>query len=371
MGLVKLEHVTKRFSEDAVALNDLSLDVQDGEFLILVGPSGCGKTTALRIVAGLEKPTSGRITIGDRVVNDVSPRDRDIAMVFQNYALYPHMTVYKNLAFGLKERRTPKPEIERRVHEVSSILGLDELLKRRPAQLSGGQRQRVAMGRALVREPKAFLLDEPLSNLDAKLRVQMRAELKRIHHRLGITTIYVTHDQVEAMTLGDRIVVMSAGEVQQIGRPQEVYRHPANIFVAGFIGSPPMNLLRGSVREGRVQAGDLEFARGDVPDGDVVVGVRPEALSVANDGMPSFDFTVDVVEPLGDEAVIHGTTAGSVVESGAEEMEEIPLLAAGARAPVVARFLPDEEPSPGETLRLGLSADRIMLFDAHSGAAIA
>ncbi len=371
MGLVKLEHVTKRFSEDAVALNDLSLDVQDGEFLILVGPSGCGKTTALRIVAGLEKPTSGRITIGDRVVNDVSPRDRDIAMVFQNYALYPHMTVYKNLAFGLKERRTPKPEIERRVQEVSSILGLDELLKRRPAQLSGGQRQRVAMGRALVREPKAFLLDEPLSNLDAKLRVQMRAELKRIHHRLGITTIYVTHDQVEAMTLGDRIVVMSAGEVQQIGRPQEVYRHPANIFVAGFIGSPPMNLLRGSVREGRVQAGDLEFARGGVPDGDVVVGVRPEALSVANDGMPSFDFTVDVVEPLGDEAVIHGTTAGSVVESGAEEMEEIPLLAAGARAAVVARFLPDEEPSPGETLRLGISAERIMLFDAHSGAAIA
>ena len=370
MGLVKLQHVTKRFSDDAVALNDLSLDVQDGEFLILVGPSGCGKTTALRIVAGLEKPTSGRITIGDRVVNDVSPRDRDIAMVFQNYALYPHMTVYKNLAFGLKERHTPKPEIDRRVKEVSSILGLDELLKRRPAQLSGGQRQRVAMGRALVREPKAFLLDEPLSNLDAKLRVQMRAELKRIHHRLGITTIYVTHDQVEAMTLGDRIVVMSAGEVQQIGRPQEVYRQPANIFVAGFIGSPPMNLLRGSAREGRVQAGDLEFSRAGIPDGDVVVGVRPEALTVANDGMPSFDFTVDVVEPLGDEAVIHGTTAGSVVESGAEEMDELPLLAAGSRAPVVARFLPEEEPSPGETLRLGISEERIMLFDARSGAAI-
>ncbi len=226
-------------------MHDLSLQIEDGEFLILVGPSGCGKTTALRIVAGLEKPTSGTITIGDRVVNDVSPRDRDIAMVFQNYALYPHMTVYKNLAFGLKERKTPKPEIDRRVREAGAMLGLDDLLKRRPAQLSGGQRQRVAMGRALVREPVAFLLDEPLSNLDAKLRVQMRAELKRIHQRLGITTIYVTHDQVEAMTLGDRIVVMSAGEVQQIGKPHDVYRHPANLFVAGFIGSPPMNLLRG------------------------------------------------------------------------------------------------------------------------------
>ena len=371
MGLVKLEHVTKRFPNGAVALNDLSLEVEDGEFLILVGPSGCGKTTALRIVAGLEKPTTGRITIGDRLVNDVTPRDRDIAMVFQNYALYPHMTVYKNLAFGLKERRTSKREIDRRVREVSSILGLDELLKRRPAQLSGGQRQSVAMGRALVREPKAFLLDEPLSNLDAKLRVQMRAELKRIHQRLGITTIYVTHDQVEAMTLGDRIVVMSAGEVQQMGRPQEVYKEPANLFVAGFIGSPPMNLLRGTVRSGVVTAGDLSFARSSLPDGEVVVGVRPEALSVADDGMPSFDFTVDVVEPLGDEAVIHGTTAGSVAESGVEELEEIPLLAVGSRAPVVARFQPDDEPAPGDTLRLGILEERIRLFDAHSGAAIA
>ncbi len=217
MAEVRLDHVTKLFGGDVVALDDLTLDVADGEFLILVGPSGCGKTTALRLVAGLEKPSGGAIAIGGRVVNDVTPRDRDIAMVFQNYALYPHMTVYKNLAFGLKERHTPKPEIERRVREASAILGLDDLLRRRPAQLSGGQRQRVAMGRALVREPKAFLLDEPLSNLDAKLRVQMRAELKRIHQRLGITTIYVTHDQVEAMTLGDRIVVMSNGRVQQIG----------------------------------------------------------------------------------------------------------------------------------------------------------
>src|SRR5947207_7556060 len=301
MGQVKLEHVTKRFSADAVALNDLSLDVQDGEFLILVGPSGCGKTTALRIVAGLEKPTSGRIMIGDRVVNDVSPRDRDIAMVFQNYALYPHMTVYKNLAFGLKERRTPKPEIDRRVREVSGILGLDELLKRRPAQLSGGQRQRVAMGRALVREPKAFLLDEPLSNLDAKLRVQMRAELKRIHQRLGITTVYVTHDQVEAMTLGDRIVVMSGGKALQIGRPQDVYRRPANLFVAGFIGSPAMNLVRGTASDGRVVAGELRFAWPGPPAGELAVGIRPECLTPADDGRPAMELRVDVVEPLGEQ----------------------------------------------------------------------
>jgi multiple sugar transport system ATP-binding protein len=367
---VIFDHVTKRFGDDVAALDDLSLQVDDGEFLILVGPSGCGKTTALRIVAGLEKPTSGTIRIGERVVNEVSPRDRDIAMVFQNYALYPHMTVYKNLAFGLKERKTPKPEIDRRVREASAMLGLDELLKRRPAQLSGGQRQRVAMGRALVREPLAFLLDEPLSNLDAKLRVQMRAELKRIHQRLGITTIYVTHDQVEAMTLGDRIVVMSAGEVQQIGKPYDVYRHPANLFVAGFIGSPPMNLLRGRAVGGRIEAGDLAFDRPGVPDGEVAVGVRPEALTVAADGLPSIDFRVDVVEPLGDEVVVHGSTLGTLVESGAEEGLELPLAVEGSRAPVVARFEPAHEPEPGETLRLGIRPERIHVFDLQTRAAI-
>ena len=249
--------------------------------MILVGPSGCGKTTALRCVAGLEKPTSGTIRVGDRVVNDVPPRDRDIAMVFQNYALYPHMTVYKNLAFGLKQRKTDKAEIDRRVSSVSTMLGLDDLLKRRPAQLSGGQRQRVAMGRALVREPSAFLLDEPLSNLDAKLRVQMRAELKRLHTRLGITTVYVTHDQIEAMTLGDRIAVMSNGKLQQLGPPQELYDEPTNLFVAGFIGSPPMNLIRGRADGGRVTAGDLTFERGGVADGDVAVGIRPETVVAA------------------------------------------------------------------------------------------
>jgi len=250
MARVALRNVTKQFHGSTCALDDLSLEVPDGEFLILVGPSGCGKTTALRLIAGLEKATSGTITIGDLTVNGVSPRDRDIAMVFQNYALYPHMTVYRNLGFGLRERRTPKREVDRRVREISAVLGLDELLKRRPAQLSGGQRQRVAMGRALVREPKVFLLDEPLSNLDAKLRVQMRAELKRLHAKLGITTIYVTHDQIEAMTLADRIVVMSAGKALQIGTPQEVFQRPANLFVAGFIGSPAMNLLRAGQRPG-------------------------------------------------------------------------------------------------------------------------
>jgi ABC-type sugar transport system ATPase subunit len=372
MAEVRLDHVTKRFDDEVVALDDLTLEVADGEFLILVGPSGCGKTTALRIVAGLEKATDGTVQIGDRMVNDVTPRDRDIAMVFQNYALYPHMTVRKNLAFGLKERRMPKPEIERRVREVSAILGLDELMRRRPAQLSGGQRQRVAMGRALVREPAAFLLDEPLSNLDAKLRVQMRAELKRIHQRLGITTIYVTHDQVEAMTLGDRIVVMSNGRVQQVGRPQVVYRRPANVFVAGFIGSPPMNLLRGRADGRQVRAGELSIAT-SAPAGDVAVGLRPEDLRPARDGMPTLEFEVEVVEPLGNEVVVHGAVAGTVVETGAEEEQEIPIPIAleTARAPMTAIFEPDAEPAPGDRIRLGIAPERVHLFDLRTGLAIA
>jgi ABC-type sugar transport system ATPase subunit len=370
MSEVVFDGVTKVFPGGTTALEDLSLEIADGEFMILVGPSGCGKTTALRCVAGLEKPTRGKIVIGGNVVNDVTPRDRDIAMVFQNYALYPHMSVYKNLAFGLKQRRMPKAEIERRVRGVSEMLGLDELLKRRPAQLSGGQRQRVAMGRALVREPKAFLLDEPLSNLDAKLRVQMRAELKRVHARLGITTIYVTHDQVEAMTLGDRIAVMSAGRLQQLGQPQDVYDHPLNLFVAGFIGSPPMNLIRGVARDERIVAGDLTIERGGVPDGDVAVGMRPEILSPSADGLPSFEFLVDVVEPLGDEIVVHGTAQGSSVESGAEEEDLHPMLE-GARAPITARFDPRVRVRPGDRLRLGVEPERVHLFDLRTGSAIA
>jgi len=366
---VVFEHVNKVFPGGTVAIDDLSLEVPDGQFMILVGPSGCGKTTALRCVAGLEKPTSGTIRVGDRVVNDVTPRDRDIAMVFQNYALYPHMTVYKNLAFGLRQRKTEKAEIERRVRSVSTMLGLGDLLKRRPAQLSGGQRQRVAMGRALVREPSAFLLDEPLSNLDAKLRVQMRAELKRLHTRLGITTVYVTHDQIEAMTLGDRIAVMSNGKLQQLGPPQELYDEPTNLFVAGFIGSPPMNLIRGRAEGGRITASDLTFERAGVADGDVAVGIRPETVVQESDGLPSFEFLVDVVEPLGDEVVVHGSTAGTTVETGAEE-EELPTMLEGSRAPITARFDPGVRFHHGDRMQLGVPPDRLHLFDLRTGAAI-
>ena len=370
MADVAFENVSKEFTGGTRAVDDLTLDIPDGEFLILVGPSGCGKTTALRLIAGLEKPTAGTIRIGADMVNGISPRDRDIAMVFQNYALYPHMTVWRNLAFGLKERRTPKREIDRRVGEISSILGLDELLKRRPAQLSGGQRQRVAMGRALVREPKAFLLDEPLSNLDAKLRVQMRAELKRLHQRLRITTVYVTHDQVEAMTLADRIVVMSGGKALQVGAPQEVYRRPDSLFVAGFIGSPAMNLLRGRADGSRVVAGDLAFSRpGGVPGGDVVVGIRPESIAPAADGRPSAELEVDLVEPLGEATLVHGTVAGTAVESGAEEEKEI-LTPRGARAQVTAIFAAADQPAPGDRVRVGVAPDRIYLFDLATGAAI-
>jgi ABC-type sugar transport system ATPase subunit len=357
-----------------VAVDDLSLDVSDGEFLILVGPSGCGKSTALRMIAGLEKISAGTISVGGAVINDIPPKDRDIAMVFQNYALYPHMTVEKNLGFALRQRKTSKEEIARRVQGMADLLGLEELLKRRPGQLSGGQRQRVAMGRALVREPKVFLLDEPLSNLDAKLRVQMRAELKKLHHRLAITTIYVTHDQVEAMTLGDRIAVLSAGRLQQIGAPQDVYDHPANVFVAGFIGSPPMNLLQGSVSGGRVEAGDLVFDRAGAPDGAVVVGVRPEGLRPVGeaDPGPGFEVQVDVVEPLGDEVLVHGSVAAR--DAGVRiETEEATLLAdagTGDRAAVTVRLAPDVRPEPGSRLHLAVDPATTHLFDAESGVAI-
>jgi sn-glycerol 3-phosphate transport system ATP-binding protein len=385
MARVALQNVTKRFHGGAVALNDLSLEIADGEFLILVGPSGCGKTTALRLIAGLEKATSGTIMIGDTTVNGVSPRDRDIAMVFQNYALYPHMTVYRNLGFGLRERRAPKREVDRRVREISTVLGLDDLLKRRPAQLSGGQRQRVAMGRALVREPKVFLLDEPLSNLDAKLRVQMRAELKRLHAKLGITTIYVTHDQIEAMTLADRIVVMSAGQALQIGTPQEVFSRPANLFVAGFIGSPAMNMLRGKASargsaESEITAGELRFTRPGVPDGEVVVGIRPECLAPApadaaglarpaHPTLPTLDLEVDLVEPLGEQALVHGTVTGTAAHSGAEEEQAI-LAEPSARAPVTAVFPTAGLPGSGDRVPVRVDPERIYLFDAATGEAI-
>jgi ABC-type sugar transport system ATPase subunit len=367
---VTLESVSKQFPGGAVAVDDLSLEIADGEFMILVGSSGCGKTTALRMIAGLEKPTGGTIQIGGQVVNEVSARDRDIAMVFQNYALYPHMTVARNLAYPLRQRRVPKREVTRRVQEVAEMLGLEELMTRRPGQLSGGQRQRVAMGRALVREPEVFLLDEPLSNLDAKLRVQMRAALKRLHARLGVTTVYVTHDQVEAMTLGDRIAVISDGKLQQLGAPQDVYDRPANAFVAGFIGSPPMNLLRGRMRDGTATAGDLVVSRPGVPDGDVLMGVRPEALHPARDGTPSVRFEVVVVEPVGDEVIVHGLVGAELAGLVTEESEAALVAATGNRAEAVACLDPRERPREGSVIQLGVEPGDVHLFDAGTGVAI-
>jgi len=372
---VAFRDVTKVYPGPVVALEGLTLDVADGEFLILVGPSGCGKSTALRMVAGLERISRGSIAIGDRVVNDVPPKDRDVAMVFQNYALYPHMTVDKNLAFGLRQRRIAKQEARRRVEEISRMLGIEELRKRRPGQLSGGQRQRVAMGRALVREPEVFLLDEPLSNLDAKLRVEMRAELKRLQDRVGVTTIYVTHDQVEAMTLGDRIVVLSDGILQQTGRPQDVYDDPANLFVAGFIGSPPMNLMKGRATGGSIAAGDLELPDMRVRDGDVVVGMRPEALHPVGEDHPGpgFAVLVDVIEPLGDEVLVHGSVDAAPARAGlGPDADEAKLLAGtdGDRASVTLRLPPQERPRSGSRLQVSVAPRDVRLFDIGSGLAI-
>jgi len=306
-------------------------------------------------------------------VNDVPPKDRDIAMVFQNYALYPHMTVEKNLGFGLRRRHTPREDVRQRVDEMSEMLGLQDLLRRRPGQLSGGQRQRVAMGRALVREPEVFLLDEPLSNLDAKLRVQMRSELKRLHDRIGVTTIYVTHDQVEAITLGERIAVLSQGVLQQVGPPQDVYDHPANVFVAGFIGSPPMNLLKGNAASGRISVGEVEFVDRQVPDGEVLVGIRPEGLHPVGEAFdgPVFEVSVEVVEPLGDEVLVHGSIEARAAEGG-REAEEAALLADGKRdrATITLRLPPEERPKPGSRLRVGMAQHKVRLFDAANGLAV-
>jgi multiple sugar transport system ATP-binding protein len=329
MARIAFEHVDKRYSGEMLAVNDLNLEINDGEFLVLVGPSGCGKTTALRCLAGLEEITGGQIVIGDRVVNDLPPKDRDIAMVFQSYALYPHMTLFENMAFSIRMAKRPKAEIETKVREAAQILGLENLLDRKPGALSGGQRQRVALGRAIVRDPAAFLMDEPLSNLDAKLRVQTRAEIARLHQRLGTTIVYVTHDQVEAMTMGDRIAVMRDGVLQQVGTPKMLYEAPANRFVAGFIGSPAMNFLTGRVRvDGDKVALALEgvdiplsgraaaLARSRGADSELVVGMRPEhfdAAASASEGTISVPATVDVVEFLGNEELIHANVAGNDV----------------------------------------------------------
>jgi multiple sugar transport system ATP-binding protein len=347
----------KRYGEDVIAVNDLNLEIQDGEFLVLVGPSGCGKTTALRCVAGLEDITDGRLLIGDRVVNNVAPKDRDIAMVFQSYALYPHMTVYDNLAFGLKLRKVKKADIDTRVKEAAGILGLERFLDRKPKALSGGQRQRVALGRAIVREPSVFLMDEPLSNLDAKLRVQTRAEIARLHQRLGTTTVYVTHDQVEAMTMGDRIAVMRDGLLQQVGSPQDLYDHPVNIFVAGFIGSPSMNFAT-TKSEGK----DLMFGGAKLeltgvqaraaesrPDGaQVLIGFRPEHIELANgqDGSAvRFPAKVDVVEYLGNEELIHAQAEGSEI---------------------VALLPSDRKVGVGDNVQLAVPMEKLHIFDPES-----
>src|SRR5882672_12061974 len=298
MAAIELRHVSKMYGNQVPAVLDANLDVRDGEFMILLGPSGCGKSTTLRMIAGLESVSEGEIHIGGRVVNELAPRERNIAVVFQSYALYPHMTVAENLAFGLKMHKRPVSEIETRVREASAMLGLEQVLDRKPKQLSGGQRQRVALGRALVREPAAFLLDEPLSNLDAKLRLQTRSEIAKLHQRLTATMIYVTHDQIEAMTLGDRIVVLDAGKIQQIDTPLNLYREPANRFVAGFIGSPPMNFLEGRVENGQFITEGLTIRLPRVPrQGPIVLGIRPEHVGVG----PGPTFTLDLVEPIGNE----------------------------------------------------------------------
>jgi multiple sugar transport system ATP-binding protein len=358
MATVTFDHITKKYG-DVLAVNDFNLEIGDGEFMVLVGPSGCGKTTNLRMIAGLEEITSGTLRIGDRVVNDVPPKDRDIAMVFQSYALYPHMTVRDNLAFGLKLRKVPKADIEKRVNEAAGILSLEKLLDRKPKELSGGQRQRVALGRAIVREPAVFLMDEPLSNLDAKLRVQTRAEIARLHQRLKTTTVYVTHDQVEAMTMGSRIAVMSDGLLQQVGTPQQLYDNPTNRFVAGFIGSPAMNFIEVDQADGKLEAqGEIEiplpprFREAVGAEGKkLVAGFRPEHIDIGQAAPTGARFRAkaDVVEYLGNEELLHVSAAGR---------------------DIVAIVASEHRVKPGDVLDFTVPLEKVHLFDSESGRAL-
>src|SRR6266568_8442556 len=384
MAQIILDHVEKAYPGGVKAVDELSLNIADGEFMVLVGPSGCGKSTALRSLAGLAEITAGTITIGDRVVNDLPPKDRDIAMVFQNYALYPHMSVEQNLAFGLQLRKTPKDEIKRRVDEAAKMLGLEPYLKRKPAALSGGQRQRVAMGRAIVREPQAFLMDEPLSNLDAKLRVQMRAEISSIQRQLGVTTVYVTHDQVEAMTMGDRVAVMKSGLLQQVAPPEELYERPVNIFVAGFIGSPKMNLFESVLRRDRdggtfVTFGAQELAipddvLGERPalrernEGPIKVGIRPDGFFLSPNGPSdqSLQVTTEVVESLGNERMVHfiapvRKASDADARDQRTELEEI--TPDGGTSMFIARVPPYPKVRERETVRLGVNTKGLYFFD--------
>jgi multiple sugar transport system ATP-binding protein len=397
MARIVFDHVTKVFSDGTVAVRSLDLEVEDGKLIVLVGPSGCGKTTALRMVAGLEEITDGEVRIGDRVVNEVAPKDRDIAMVFQNYALYPHMSVFENMAFGLRLRRMKKPEIRGRVEDAAKTLALYDLLRRKPGQLSGGQRQRVAMGRAIVREPQAFLMDEPLSNLDAKLRVQMRAEISRLQREVDVTSIYVTHDQVEAMTMGDRVAVLKLGTLQQVDSPQVLYRNPRNLFVAGFIGSPAMNMVEGTLARSN-DALTIEFAGNRVTidpelvaarpalagyDGRrVILGVRPEdmedaALAPDSPTDRRFKITVDLREDMGSEVLIHFSldappvltedTKELAADRG-EDVEELEQLV--TRAPWIARFDADSRAGETDAIEILVDTKHLHFFDPDTGEAI-
>jgi multiple sugar transport system ATP-binding protein len=397
LAAIEFDGVGKAYDAGTWAVRDLSLAIDDGEFVVLVGPSGCGKTTALRMLAGLEEITEGSIRIGGERVNDLDPRDRDIAMVFQNYALYPHMDVAGNIGFGLRMRHVPKGERQRRVEHAAHILGLTDHLKRKPGQLSGGQRQRVAMGRAIVREPRAFLMDEPLSNLDARLRVQMRTEIAQIQHELGVTTVYVTHDQVEAMTMADRVAVLRRGSLQQLDAPQRVYERPANLFVASFIGTPAMNLLEGSL-DGSGDALELRVGphRIGIPSetvrarpavaahagGRVIMGIRPEVLRIgaAGDDPSTLSGIVRVVEALGAELLVHleipatPVTRDEVLE-GLADVEEVDVVAdlgrAGSgKATIVARLPPDVQVRVGQQLTLAVDATKLHYFDLDDGMAI-
>ena len=399
MAEIVFDHVTKVFDDGTVAVEDLSLEVEDGSLMVLVGPSGCGKTTALRMVAGLEPITEGQIRIGDRVVNEVAPKDRDIAMVFQNYALYPHLSVFENMAFGLRLRHFKKPDIEQRVEQTATTLALYELLTRKPGQLSGGQRQRVAMGRAIVRQPKAFLMDEPLSNLDAKLRVQMRTEISRLQRDVGVTTIYVTHDQVEAMTMGDRVAVLRQGVLQQLDHPATLYRRPANLFVAGFIGSPAMTVVQATITAdgdrlvaefgGNRLAVDPQ-AVADRPGlrgyagRSVILGIRPENMEDAGlrSGVPEdrrLTTAVDLREDMGSEVLIHFTVDTPPVltedtkELAAAVGEDVAELEAGARAgttTLVARFDANTSANEGDRVEVAVDTRHLHFFDPETGQSI-
>jgi multiple sugar transport system ATP-binding protein len=372
---IVLDKVTKVFSGGVVAVDDVSLTIASGEFLVLVGPSGCGKSTLLRMIAGLEEVTAGTISIGGREVTELPPRSRDIAMVFQSYALYPHMTVRQNLGYGLKVRKTPKHEITERVTRAAGLLGLDELLDRKPAALSGGQRQRVAMGRAIVREPQAFLMDEPLSNLDAKLRVSMRAQLGALHGRLETTTIYVTHDQIEAMTLGQRVAVMRDGRIQQVDTPQVLYARPTNLYVAAFIGSPAMNLVEAKVDGDRIHFGGYAIplpAGNGTPHGRVIVGIRPEAFedgAFADPSLARMDVTVEVVEELGADTHVLFTVAEPRVEVGevrAATGDEDATIGAVEGSLFTARVDPGTAARPAAPLRLAVDPSRFHYFDPET-----